>query len=53
MRVQSVESVDGFGFCARADTAEYVAQKILKGIEDEEAEIFAHDWMKRGVNANP
>ena len=35
-----------------ADTAEYVAQKILKGIEDGEAEIFAHDWMKRGVNAN-
>jgi hypothetical protein len=30
-----------------------VAQKILEGIEDEEAEIFAHDWMKRGVNANP
>ena len=36
-----------------ADTAEYVAQKILKGIENGEAEIFAHDWMKREVNANP
>jgi short-subunit dehydrogenase len=36
-----------------ADTAEYVAQKILQGIKDGEAEIFAHDWMKRGVNANP
>lgn len=30
-----------------ADTAEYVAQKILEGIESGEAEIFVHDWMKR------
>jgi short-subunit dehydrogenase len=30
-----------------ADTAEYVAQKILEGIESGEAEIFAHDWMKK------
>lgn len=30
-----------------ADTAEYVAQKILDGIESEEAEIFAHDWMRK------
>jgi short-subunit dehydrogenase len=29
------------------DTAEYVAQKIIKGIESGEAEIFAHDWMKK------
>ena len=29
------------------DTAEYVAQKILEGIETEEAESFAHDWMKK------
>lgn len=29
------------------DTAEYVAQKILDGIESGEAEIFAHDWMKK------
>ncbi len=29
------------------DTAEYVAHKILEGIENGEAEIFAHDWMKR------
>jgi short-subunit dehydrogenase len=36
-----------------ADTAEYVAQKMLEGIESGEAEIFAHDWMKRRVNANP
>jgi short-subunit dehydrogenase len=28
------------------DTAEYIAQKILQGIESGEAEIFAHDWMK-------
>jgi short-subunit dehydrogenase len=30
------------------DTAEYVAQKILDGIKSEDAEIFAHDWMKKG-----
>ncbi len=30
-----------------ADTADYVAQKILDGIESGEAEIFAHDWMKK------
>jgi short-subunit dehydrogenase len=36
-----------------ADTAEYVAQRILAGIENGEAEIFAHDWMKRRTNANP
>jgi short-subunit dehydrogenase len=30
----------------RADTPEYIAGKICKGIEKEEAEIFAHDWMK-------
>jgi short-subunit dehydrogenase len=29
------------------DTAEYIAQKILHGIESGEAEIFAHDWMKK------
>jgi short-subunit dehydrogenase len=29
------------------DSAEYIAQKILDGIQSEEAEIFAHDWMKR------
>jgi len=32
------------------DTAEYVAQKILEGIETGEAEIFAHDWMKKTVH---
>ncbi|MGA3192933.1 MAG: SDR family NAD(P)-dependent oxidoreductase [Candidatus Bathyarchaeia archaeon] len=35
-----------------ADTAEYVAQKILEGIETGEAEIFAHDWMKGRANTN-
>jgi short-subunit dehydrogenase len=29
------------------DSAEYAAQKILDGIENGEAEIFAHDWMKK------
>lgn len=29
------------------DSAEYAAQKVLDGIESGEAEIFAHDWMKK------
>ncbi len=28
------------------DSAEYVAQKIVEGIESGAAEIYAHDWMK-------
>jgi short-subunit dehydrogenase len=32
---------------AKADTAEYIAQRIVEGIESGKAEIFAHDWMKR------
>jgi short-subunit dehydrogenase len=30
-----------------ADSAEYVAGKILEAIETEKAEIYVHDWMKR------
>jgi short-subunit dehydrogenase len=33
-----------------ADTAEYVAQKILEGIESAEPEILPHDWMKKGAD---
>jgi len=29
------------------DSAEFVAEKIVQAIETEEAEVFAHDWMKR------
>jgi short-subunit dehydrogenase len=29
------------------DTAEFIAQKIVEGVKSGEAEIFAHDWMKR------
>jgi short-subunit dehydrogenase len=29
------------------DSAEYVAEKILEGIESGAAEIFVHDWMKK------
>jgi len=29
-----------------ADSADFLAEKIVKGIETEEAEILAHDWMK-------
>ncbi|MCJ7794365.1 MAG: SDR family oxidoreductase [Methanoregulaceae archaeon] len=33
-----------------ADTAEYVARRILDGIISGEAEIFSHDWMKNRGN---
>ena len=36
-----------------ADTADYVAQRIVEGIKNGEAEVFAHDWMKRRTNPNP
>lgn len=29
------------------DNAEFVAQKILEGIESEKPEIFAHEWMEK------
>ena len=32
---------------AKADISEYIAQRIVEGIENGKAEIFAHDWMKR------
>jgi len=35
------------------DSAEYVAQKILEGIESGDAEIFPHDWMKKLANPSP
>jgi short-subunit dehydrogenase len=35
------------------DSAEYVAQKIVEGIENGEAEIFAHDWIKKRTQENP
>lgn len=30
----------------KADSAEYIAEKILYAIESKDAEVFAHDWMK-------
>jgi short-subunit dehydrogenase len=38
---------DGDGPFFPPDTAEFVAEKIVEGIESGEAEIFAHDWMKK------
>ena len=35
----------------KPDTAEYVAQKILEGLQSGEAEIFAHDWLKQRVSS--
>jgi short-subunit dehydrogenase len=43
----SGEEQEGSGGRLPPDKAEYVAQKILEGIESGEAEIFAHDWMKK------
>jgi short-subunit dehydrogenase len=37
---------EGGGAPFPADTAEYVAQKIVDAIETGDAEVFAHDWMK-------
>ena len=34
------------------DTADYVAQKIVEGIETGEAEIFAHDWIRQRTRGN-
>ncbi|OGK31351.1 hypothetical protein A3F29_02930 [Candidatus Roizmanbacteria bacterium RIFCSPHIGHO2_12_FULL_33_9] len=34
------------GNISKADTPEYIAEKILEVIESEGAEIYAHDWMK-------
>jgi short-subunit dehydrogenase len=30
-----------------ADSADFVAEKIIKGIETGDAEIYVHDWMKK------
>jgi short-subunit dehydrogenase len=35
------------------DTADYAAQKIVEGIASGEAEIFAHDWIKRRAHGTP
>ena len=40
---------EGGGPPFKADTAEFVAQKIVEGIESGEAEVFVHDWMKRDL----
>lgn len=45
-----IEEDDGPPF--KADTAEFVAQKIVEGIESGEAEVFVHDWMKRGPESS-
>jgi short-subunit dehydrogenase len=41
---ESPEAREAF---SKADTPEYMAQKIVEGIQSGEAEIFAHDWMKK------
>jgi short-subunit dehydrogenase len=41
------EPEEGRGTLRPPDTPEYLALKILEGIENNEAEIFAHDWMRK------
>jgi short-subunit dehydrogenase len=38
---------DGEGSYQPPDTPEFISQKIVEGIQNGEAEIFAHDWMKK------
>ncbi len=42
-----IQEAEGNDNLRPADTAEYIAEKIIEGIKNKEAEIFAHDWMKR------
>jgi short-subunit dehydrogenase len=51
IKASSVKREQGSG-PFQADTADYVAQKILDGIESGKAEIFAHDWMKKMAERN-
>lgn len=46
------EEVEYEGAPFEPDTAEYVARKIVEGIESGEAEIFAHDWMNKMHSEN-
>jgi len=41
------EPEEGRGTWRPPDSPEYLAQKILEGIENNDPEIFAHDWMKK------
>lgn len=40
-------SGDGNGSLRPPDSADYIAEKIIKGIESGEASIYAHEWMKK------
>jgi hypothetical protein len=41
------ENVEAQEEWTKADISEYIAQRIVEGIENGKAEIFDHDWMKR------
>jgi short-subunit dehydrogenase len=43
----SIHEQEGSGAFHPPDSAEFVAQKILDAITTKDAEIFAHDWMKK------
>lgn len=40
------EKDESGGLPFKPDSAEYVAEKLVEGIESDTAEIFVHDWMK-------
>jgi short-subunit dehydrogenase len=44
---QAQPEEEGGGGLRPPDTPEYLAGKILEGIENDEAEIFAHGWMRK------
>lgn len=44
---QPEEEDESGGLPFKPDTAEYVAEKIIEGIETDAAEVFVHDWMKQ------
>ena len=45
------DEAEGHGPLRPPDTPEYLAEVILKGIGSEDAEIFAHDWMRNMARA--
>ena len=45
------EEDESSGLPFKPDTAEYVAQKIVEGVESGAEEIFVHDWMKRAESS--
>ncbi len=41
------ESIDNSNSLPQPDSAEYIAERILLGLDKNQTEIFAHDWMNK------